>query len=132
MLLLTCLVFFNLLVFVNMSSQPTITWSKGSALIYGHVILLILVGTLNRFLLVEISDTQKYVYVVIVVFIFKCVNVDDIEKKKKPIIFEVWANNYEWMKCDLRLCQREAQTTRNYKFFRNLCQYKKIYITNFV
>ena len=31
----------------------------------------------------EISGTQKHVYLVIVVFIFKCVNVDVIEKKKK-------------------------------------------------
>ena len=55
---------------------------KGSALIYRHVTLLILVASLNRFLLVEISGTHKYSYLVIVGFFFKCVNVDDIHIRK--------------------------------------------------
>ena len=53
---------------------------KGSAFTYRHVILLILVASLNRFLLVELPGTQKYTYLMIVVFIFKCVNIDDIKK----------------------------------------------------
>ena len=77
MLFLNCLVFFNLFFckYVFSTSNHLI---KGSAFTYGHAILLILVASLNRFLLVEIPGTQKYFYLVIVVFIFKCVNVDDI------------------------------------------------------
>ena len=29
------------------------------------------------------------------------------------------------------LCQREAQPARNYHFFCNLCQFTKLYVTNF-
>lgn len=52
---------------------------KGSALTYSHVILLIIVASLNGFLLVEIPGTQKYLpgdYC----FIFKHVNVNDTKK----------------------------------------------------
>ena len=45
-------------------------------------------------------------------------------------ICKVWANNYDWMKCYLRLCQREAQPVRNYQFFRNLFQFKTNYAGN--
>ena len=41
----------------------------------------ILVASLSRFLLVEIPGKQKYTYLVIVNFLFKRVNVDDIKKK---------------------------------------------------
>lgn len=40
---------------------------KGSALTYSHVILLIIVASLNGFLLVEIPGTQKYTCEVIIV-----------------------------------------------------------------
>ena len=53
---------------------------NGSALTYRYLILL------NRFLLVEIPDTQKYIYLVIVVFTFKCVNVDDMNNKKTFLV----------------------------------------------
>ena len=77
MLLLKCLVFFYHFVckFVFSTNNYLI---KGSALTYRYVILLILVASLNSFLLVEIPGTQKYSYLVTVVFVFKCVNVDDI------------------------------------------------------
>ena len=43
-----------------------------------YLITEILVASLIRFLLVEIPGKQKYTYLVIVNFIFKRVNVDDI------------------------------------------------------
>ena len=38
---------------------------KDSAVTYKHVILKILLASLNRFLLIEIPSTQKYTYLVI-------------------------------------------------------------------
>ena len=38
---------------------------KDSAVTYKHVILKILVASLNKFLLIEIPSTQKYTYLVI-------------------------------------------------------------------
>ena len=50
---------------------------KGSALNCRQISLKHLVASLNRFLLVEIPGTQKYTYLMILVFIFKCENADD-------------------------------------------------------
>ena len=44
--------------------------------------------------------------------------------KCEQIILSGWSVTYV-------LCQREAQHARNYQFFRNLCQFTKIYVTNF-
>ena len=44
---------------------------------------------------------------------------------KKYIICEVWANNSEWRKCYLSFMSKRGT-------FFNLCQFTKIYLTNFV
>ena len=77
MLLLTCLVFLTFLLCKDVFSANNYL-IKGIAHTYRYVILLILVASMNRFLLVEIPGTQRYTYLVIVVFLFKCVSVDDI------------------------------------------------------
>ena len=52
---------------------------------------------------------------------------------KKSLICEVWANNSEWLKCYLRFMSKGATTCpKLYFFFCNLCQFTKIYATNFV
>ena len=71
---------------------------KGSVLTYRYVILLILVASLNSFLLVEIPGTHKYSYLVTVVFAFKCVNVDDININTiiYIIIKDISDNVFSW------------------------------------
>ena len=41
----------------------------------------------------------------------------------KSIICEVWANNYEWMKCYLRFMSKRSTTFPKLLIFCNLCQF---------
>ena len=41
-----------------------------------------------------------------------------------------WNVTFTLMLCYV-LCQRETQPAKNYQFFRNLCQFTKMYVTNF-
>lgn len=61
------------------------TLLKVIALKYRHIILKTLVASLNTFLLATMPGTISYMYLVILVFISKCANVDEliIEEKNK-------------------------------------------------
>lgn len=61
------------------------TLLKVIALKYRHIILKIIVASLNTFLLATMPGTISYMYLVILVFISKCANVDEliIEEKNK-------------------------------------------------
>ena len=45
-----------------------------------------LITSLNRFWFLEIRGTQSYTFLVIIVFIYECVNVDDEKRKTKKTL----------------------------------------------
>ena len=78
-------------------------------------------------------DNPRYQMIVYIIWDV----ISDINKKitlkcLKSIIYEAWANNYEWMKFYLRFMSKWSTTCPKLYFFCNLCHFKKIYVNNFV
>ena len=69
---------------------------------------------------------------IIIYIIYDVISV--ISKIYLPYFYNLWSRikSFEWLKCYLFLSQREAKPAQNNQFFRNLSQFRKNFVTNFV
>ena len=86
------------------------------------------------FLLLHDSRHQITIYIIYdVISVITKNYLPHSASSKKSMICEVWASNSEWLKCYLRFMSKGGTTCPKLSFFfRNLYQFTKIFVTNFV